>query len=615
MGLFGSAGQFAAQVLVTYKGDTKDLSKKMRGLKGDEKKLAKVRKEAMEEANSGIEGHIGVIGRATIAVGALAATWFGASKAMRLWAKDSQLHAAAAGVSIDGLRKASHGLLTEQQLLTVAAAAMNGQFQGTQKELESVVGGITQLVHEGNDLEQLVQVLGKSLQENGVEELQQFGIQVRDVTGAIAVKGTEAARDTLLGAMEELDAKFVGIKSDEAVKSLNEVEDATRDLGVAFGWAANEVASGILNITDNIRELAFLMQDDDSAYRYVIDLIGAGPSMAAIGKGERARRLAEAQKRTEEADRKYWDEWTKSGSLEEQAEREEFVRQERTRKFYQGGRIYTVKGADKASAEARRKAAAYQKTHDLTGKPEAWFARMMGLLPSMAQAGRAGDLIGPDVLQQFQRGESERFRTQRARGRLEGPSNAAQMMTDLDEQLAGFHREDEVSFLEGIFGPIDEFNDYKAAFETLAGGMNIAFDAWLQGADIGEALLKGLREQAKLLAKELWMQATSHAAWAVGEFAFGKKSKAAAHAKAAAVFGGAAIAVGGAVRGGPGGGGVATAPGAYGGRGQASQNQRPLVMVFAGDYAADRQEAGDRAFEAMESYRRRNGESNIVVNG
>lgn len=615
MGLFGSAGAFAAKVLVEYKGDTKDLTKKMRGLKGEEKKLARARKDSVEEANKRIEGQIGMIGRATIAVGAMAAAWYGASKAMEAWAKDAQLRHAATGMSMDKLRKASHGLLTEQQLLKVAAAALNGQFKGTQEELEAVVGGIAQLTHEGNDLEQVVNVLAKSLAENGVEELQQFGIAVRDATGAIAVKGTGEARETMLGAMTELNEKFEGIKADEAVRSLNKVKDATHDLSVEIGKLSSAVTDAVLNIGTNVGELAFQMQTDPDR-RAIFDFLGVGTPMEALGKAEQGRRAMAALARQAEAERKFWTEWTQAGSLQEQAEARA-ISQAATERRYR--RRFQPVQLDPAMTRVWH--GTFQpppkgppSPFDLRGKPEPWFARMMGMLPTAAQMGRAGELISPDVLGQFQRGEAERFRTERARGRLDVGYDPAQMMADLDEQMAKFRREEEVSFLENIFGPIEEFDLYKTAFETLSAGMGLAFDAWLQGASIGESLIAGFKQAAKLLSKSLFDEAIRHGAWAVGEAAFQNWPKAAMHAKAAAVFGAGAIAVGGAVRG-RGGGGVATAPGTYGGRAQTRQEQRPLVMVFAGDYAADRQEAGDRAFEAMESYKRRNGESNIVVDG
>lgn len=150
------------------------------------------------------------------------------------------------------------------------------------------------------------------------------------------------------------------------------------------------------------------------------------------------------------------------------------------------------------------------------------------------------------------------------------------------------------TFLEGIFGPIDEFNAYGTAFETLSAATNTAMQAWISGSvSLGTAIKKGIGDALGALASQLAVEALKHGAFAIGSAAFGDFAGAGKHAAAAAAFGVGAVAAASAAKklGGAGAGDVAsqgrtTGAGAapsFAGTGPAQGGGGERTVVIIGD--------------------------------
>jgi hypothetical protein len=130
------------------------------------------------------------------------------------------------------------------------------------------------------------------------------------------------------------------------------------------------------------------------------------------------------------------------------------------------------------------------------------------------------------------------------------------------------------SQLSRMFGPLDEFNAYAAAFDTLSGAIGSALSAWIDGSmSAGKAFKAFIGEAVKGLAVQMTIESLKHGAYAIGSLAMGNVAGAALHGKAAAGFAVGALAAaaaakglhaGGAPAGGTGGVG-ASAPRALGG--------------------------------------------------
>ncbi len=130
------------------------------------------------------------------------------------------------------------------------------------------------------------------------------------------------------------------------------------------------------------------------------------------------------------------------------------------------------------------------------------------------------------------------------------------------------------NFLEGIFGPIEQFSAYAAAFGILQGAVTAAFDAWITGqSSIGEAVKAAIATGLRAVAIEMGIQALKHTAYGFGALALGPiaGASAAGHFAAAGLFTAGAAAAGIAAHqmyaAGWGGGGGSTSTGGGGGGG------------------------------------------------
>lgn len=120
---------------------------------------------------------------------------------------------------------------------------------------------------------------------------------------------------------------------------------------------------------------------------------------------------------------------------------------------------------------------------------------------------------------------------------------AFEEMTSREDRFRdSFSRRNE-SYLESLFGPIDEFDAYATAFDTLQTATQSAMSAWISGSmSLGTAIKKGIGDALGALASQLAVEALKHGAYAVGSLAFGDFAGASRHGLAAGAFGLGAVA-------------------------------------------------------------------------
>lgn len=173
------------------------------------------------------------------------------------------------------------------------------------------------------------------------------------------------------------------------------------------------------------------------------------------------------------------------------------------------------------------------------------------------------------------------------------------------------------SRLAEMFGPLDEFNAYKAAFDGLASSVTGAMNAWITGSmSAGQAAKKAVGEYLSSLSAQLAIEALKEGAYAVASLIpgpFFNPAAAAGHAAAALKFGAAAAAAAVTARAmGKGGtqyGGSSSGGGASGGsggssdgsNGGAAQHQTVNYYIVGDSYAEDsprmRQRNAERVVE------------------
>jgi hypothetical protein len=237
-------------VLTRYKADTSDHKRKLKDLSGAQKKRMKETIKGLEEENRSLDKSISKWGKMAAGVAAVGAAYLAARESMKAYVEDAQLKHAAAGISIDKLKKSSHGLLTELQLMQLAAAGVNNEWGASQEQLNAVANWITVLYHKGNDLNEVFQTMKKSIAEGGVEELQKFGEQLRGVNGMLAIKGEEGFNALMQRANESI-GRFSSIAGDDAVKASTKMQDSMRNLKVQFG----ELATALVPVINRFAQL------------------------------------------------------------------------------------------------------------------------------------------------------------------------------------------------------------------------------------------------------------------------------------------------------------------------------------------------------------------------
>ncbi len=141
-------------------------------------------------------------------------------------------------------------------------------------------------------------------------------------------------------------------------------------------------------------------------------------------------------------------------------------------------------------------------------------------------------------------GEEDQTGLARLRATLEQAKRDVSEWQDEMAQAAQARRQ---SFLESIFGPVEEFNAYAAAFGLLQSAVTSAFDAWITGqSSIGDAVKAAVATGLKAVAIDASIQALKNTAYGIAALATGPIGGVSAGGffKAAAMFGGVAVAAG-----------------------------------------------------------------------
>jgi hypothetical protein len=254
----GALGGASSTVLTRYKADVSEHKRAIKDLQKTQKRQAQETIRHLEAQNAKVDKSIARWGKLAAGVAAVGGAYYGAQKALDAYVKDAQMKHASMGISIKGLQAASHGLLTEMQAMQLAAAGLNTEWGISQKQAEGVAEWIANLYHQGNDLNQVFETMKKSIAEGGVEELQKFGIQLRNVKGQLETKG-EAGFNALMAEAANQVGTFADVAGDDAVRASNQLKDATRNLGVQFGELARNVLPAVSNalsaVVGNVNEL------------------------------------------------------------------------------------------------------------------------------------------------------------------------------------------------------------------------------------------------------------------------------------------------------------------------------------------------------------------------
>lgn len=544
---------------VTYKGDTSDLKSKIRELSGEEKKLAQERLASMEAQNKVADAALAKWTKWGIGIAAAGVLVKGAFDALEFAGKRADLTAAAAGVSIDGLRKATLGLRTDTELLTTAAKLNHSVFSVSQKDMETASRAMVALGERGGDAAAAVDAVTEALVTGGTNGLKAYGIEI-DETKDKAAKYAEIMKALKMVSGEVNESTLDQSDSVAQLKvsftnSIDKIKVSLGELAIAMTPLLKALAAAVGLIADIVSG-AKITDDIESLIRNKnVTQAGTMAGYSALG----AARFLEQR--------------TKSILGVKEIEMEA-----------QSGRRSKRAGGD--SAEATE--IGTQIASGVSGAgidvalnqiQEALIAKAAADTSAMIRQSGSASMGSYDVaglqsqLDQFQGGEFQK-------------RNA--------EAYGAFNDKKKDSFLASTFGPIEEFNIYATAFSTLSGAVGASLSAWIDGSmSAGAAFKKFIGEALKGIAVQMAMESLKHGAYAIGNLAFGNLAGAATHGKAALAFAaGAAMTAtvarefgggGGATA--SGGGGRVGAPNVGGGGGGNAQTTERIIVY--GDAMTD----------------------------
>jgi hypothetical protein len=511
------------RALISVKADTSQAKAEIKGLRATERDAAVSRLKELEDTNRGIDRQIAMFGKLTMGIGAIVGVAAIAKKAMGDYLEDVRLESAAAGTNIEALRKATSGLVAEDNLLAFAGKTANGVWKLNQAEMERVLQGAMALRKTmGTELTPTVDALTEAITKGNTRALKEFGIEAK-------------SKEDVLRALDERYASLGGnvkMAGDEMVKADTSMKDAVDDLSGSLGELAlaltpviGLLASATSLITDSIEGWKILFRGGNTS------LISPEMQGQALDI-EIAEKLAFFEKQNAEMDAKY----------------ARLIRnKDATRPFD----TYAREASDRAKlrGKGKRGGGGYQLN----------FAEAEGVIYGDTDYGSVSALMAEQAMMTDSSGlerDTIGMDNESVKGDLiRSKTKAIRELTDAMDQLK---TQDFGKELASIFGATTSIDVQAEAVGALAASYSVLADA---GGDAYEALVTGsmsaTEAMKKALANGLLAMGRDFFVRALGETAMGIASlalgpiggpSAGQHFAAAAAFGGAAAAAGVAAR-------------------------------------------------------------------
>lgn len=591
---------FGAKVITTYRANVDEHVRQLEKLSGEERKRA----QASIDANKATSASLKDLG---VGLDNLSKSFGVAAQAGQfLWdsfkegAEHSRLATAAGTADINRLRQASHGLVTEMNLLRDAALFQSAGFKLNQEQMELAEKAMLALNRRGFEAEKVHEAVTKAivgLKTDGLDDLgihldkaglsiddakdraelfhrvmlklAEVGGQVKDGQDTAADGVTKAAvsfQDSISKMKQSLGELVIALnplleKLASAVSLIAKIPGGASDAGHTAGRWINRNLTGP---TINPGGIDPFSDDAYQQYRLNGGTMNEEQFLGSqlLNKANRGV-IAQSQLQAEIGPASV------SPAYKGKAERD--------------ADIAKAKEEAKAAAE---KAAAKMKDdlHVFVERSKidlmAWLKEKYtdAMYPASSEFARLNPNLDPELMKSIRdemevQAASERLNQA---GTFKLPPGLGTLDSGVSAGLAKFNkpggelsRRSGQTFLEGIFGKPEEFNLYAKAFDTLKGSFQSAFAAMIDGHEsAGKAFKKFAAEGLKGIAVLMLGEAIKFGAYAVGSLVPGPNfnpAAAAGYAITAAKFLAGAAAVGvlaHEVGGGGGGGGVGGGGGA-----------------------------------------------------
>lgn len=610
-----SLSQLVAQTLLQFRADTSQARSEIGKLGEAEKKAAQDAVDASEKRNAMYERVAAGITKLNVAMGVVTKGIELAGQAWAAYDEYQDLAAAKGAISIDGLRKASKGLKTDLDLLKLAAVSQNTTFKLTQEQLENATRAMRTFEEAGYDGAKVQAALENAIKKGSIEPLKELGVNLelaKDQTGKynqlleVLAEKSAAAGDAELSRGDKMKQSIVAYQN-----AINDLKVAVGELVVAFQPVLATLANMAQAIAAVVKEipgeiLSILAVAGGGAYASrKIAKMGAGGRLMNVAKGAAVvGTLVQTSEVLADVISEETGTFVTSGTTREQrmmaAMGGEFVAYKQRvnatiAKAEAGEQAYeAARAADAAVWDAKynRVLATFKAEKKLSSKKilfDALIATANGDEKKIAEATRLMDAAttkaatarsaarrrvdeeGTDEVELTAEDRRRREVMTRAGAMFGGEVQLPQVPVEAMPLASGIQREIDRAEalarfqgtgkfkgkgkLQEMFGPIEEFNAYATAFQALNNVATEAFAAWVNGAELTSAAMKKMAAAALgSVASDMFARSIQHAAYALGNLAFGLAgdpralAASAVHAKSAAAFAAGAVVVGGLAR-------------------------------------------------------------------
>lgn len=178
-------GDITKRVILAYKADTASAAADIKKLALTQKEHAQVMKKDLEAQNATLEAQISKYGK----MAATAAAVYGGIKvaldSMEFYYERNEQREKASGHSIERLKEATRGLVSESDLLKLAVTANNGVMKASQEELITVAKAMDVFADRNYDAAKVTQDFNEFLQTGKAKALKDYGLQITETRGSV----------------------------------------------------------------------------------------------------------------------------------------------------------------------------------------------------------------------------------------------------------------------------------------------------------------------------------------------------------------------------------------------------------------------------------------------
>lgn len=484
----------------------------------------------LDQQNKQLENSIAKWAKVGLGIAAISKAIDYGGKAWEAYGEQLRLTEAAAGVNIDALDRAVGGQLEHMELLKLAAELNNGALKLTQEQMEDVAGAVRQLAREGEDATEVAKAMANFIGSGQTKALVQYGIGVDE-----AGKKTKNLSDIFREIKDR--ARSVAGETDTLGESQRrmsvDVKDAFQKLQTSIGEFVAEISPAIKVLADALSGLASAMSATREAVRNFIrdDDVDSLISQAFPALAEARRRINAGE-----------DQKVMNGINTANA-------REQSRPAGPSVAGMTLDALDLAGGRGRGGGGktAQEIADELAQAEYEAYATARQQWADERRAEREEIERGLERYYARQLELDEKRRSMTIAADAETGAQLRASIKPLFDQEAIAKDRKQTSVIEGVFGPLAEFNRYAAAFDMLTGAVSSAMGAWIDGSmSAGAAAKAFIRDSLKGIAQLSIVEALKNTAYGFAALALGPigGTSAAAYFKAAALHGATAVAAG-----------------------------------------------------------------------